>query len=475
MRFRCCNCLTSGIPSMCYNITYGSGAQLHSAMIQLQPDIIVTRMTNHLTTLTTANTTQEESGTSLGRTNEIQDTGSIVQRQYDMWISSPSWIAYLFGQFEYHRRTRMCKGREINDVNARYKLPDFLSNRVLDFQCHKMLTGWRVDIHTFRMIPFDNPFFEAIENDDITAFRHMLVNKEYLVTDRDEDNTTPLHLAVQHGNVEICRELLLAGADVSIQDCDSEGPEGDVLERTVFPNLALESNFVPLIVLSTPFHTALLYGAVNTFHGSTGAFEICRLLLKEGAIDILVNDRKIFQYFHGSLEMLRFLHREVNHSYTIETSVSAQNRVAVAAWIAKSASRHNTALLVEYWLEAEGSTERELPYWKDGMGRNFLHILAQSFARASCGTIHEKVFDKSLDGKILCQLSTTRNKRCTWRPLLRKAILARCPVVAVDNSGRSILWTLILEFLTERYFRGAPSRLKGCGTRVARRSYGLWC
>ena len=172
-------------------------SDLLSAMIQLQPDVIIARMANHISTLPVASSTQKDQEKPLGQTEDFQNRSPVVQQQYDLWISSPSWVAYLVGQFAYHQRKRMSKGGEINEVNARYKIPDFLANKVLDLQCQMMLSGWRVNIQTYRVIPENNAFFKAIENSDLVTIRQMLVNREFFVTDRDDDKKTPLHVSLR--------------------------------------------------------------------------------------------------------------------------------------------------------------------------------------------------------------------------------------------------------------------------------------
>lgn len=165
-------------------------------MIQIQPDIIVARMTDHISSLTISNAPQQSVEPHTGKTKD-QETGPVVQRQYDMWISSPSWITYLFGQFEYHQRTRSHRGRVREEVTTKYKLPEFITNKVLELQGHNNLSGWRVAIQTYRMIPYNNPFFSSIRRGDIIEVQHMLAKKEYFVSDRDaDDNLTALHVSI---------------------------------------------------------------------------------------------------------------------------------------------------------------------------------------------------------------------------------------------------------------------------------------
>ena len=171
-------------------------SDLFSAMIQLQPDIIVARMASHISSIPVGSTTPRNQGTPLGQTENFQNGGSVVHRQYCLWISSPSWVAYLLGQFEYQQRKRLSKGREINEANARFKIPEILANKVVEFQVYNTLSVWRVSIQTYRVIPEDNELFKAIKNSDLVTVRQMLVDREFFVTDRDVLEKTPLHVSL---------------------------------------------------------------------------------------------------------------------------------------------------------------------------------------------------------------------------------------------------------------------------------------
>ncbi|KAG4440189.1 hypothetical protein IFR05_004334 [Cadophora sp. M221] len=103
-------------------------------------------------------------------------------------------------EFEYHQRTRSHRGRVREEVTAKYKLPEFITNKLLELQGHNTFSKWRLTLQTYRVIPDDNPFFSAIWDGDLVSVQQMLANKEYFVSDRDTNwNKTALHVTIAAG------------------------------------------------------------------------------------------------------------------------------------------------------------------------------------------------------------------------------------------------------------------------------------
>ncbi|KAH9218729.1 hypothetical protein DL95DRAFT_521084 [Leptodontidium sp. 2 PMI_412] len=300
-----------------------------NAMIQIQPDIIVSRMTEHISSLAISDNPQQSPKTQPSSSKD-QETAAVVQRQYDMWISSPSWVTYLFGQFEYHQRTRLHKGRRREDITTKYKLPQFIANRVLELQGHNTLSGWKVNIQTYRVLPYDNPFFSAITKGDIVAIRHMLANKEYFITDRDP-----------------------------------------YLNRTALHSLP---------------------------------------------------------------------------AYTLNSQYRAREHIAIAAGIALGWSWDKcSALNVEYWMDGNSDTKGEMVDWVDSEGSNFLHCLARGFGQFSWATNY-----REMNSQI------EHDAARAWHRLICRSISAGCSIFSVDHSGKTILSTVIDEYLTYYLYGNRP-------------------
>lgn len=70
-----------------------------------------------------------------------------------------------------------------------------------------------------------HPLVQAVLNDDIDEVRELLQKKPKVnVRDKSENGITPLHAAVQNGNVEIAALLLSYGAKVNARDTDKRTP-----------------------------------------------------------------------------------------------------------------------------------------------------------------------------------------------------------------------------------------------------------
>ncbi len=154
-----------------------------SAMIQLQPEIIMMRLKEHVTLSSVLQAPLLE------QQAQVQDEyhsrpRNLVATQYDIWSSSAPWLCLLLGHFQYRHSKNMQQGRFQEAIYAKYKLPELLSWCQLTFFATPMLSGWCVKLDFHRSLPMDNPFFNAVERGDISLVRNLLAEKEAYVTDR---------------------------------------------------------------------------------------------------------------------------------------------------------------------------------------------------------------------------------------------------------------------------------------------------
>jgi len=89
-------------------------------MARLQPEIIVARLSTHLTSKAAVDTTYLKPNKPRSRDRVSKD---LVSRQYDIWTSSSSWMRFLIGQFEFQSWVRTCKGRERQEFYAQIQVP----------------------------------------------------------------------------------------------------------------------------------------------------------------------------------------------------------------------------------------------------------------------------------------------------------------------------------------------------------------
>src|SRR5271170_1117434 len=98
----------------------------------------------------------------------------LVTQHYSYWALSPSWLGFLFGSLECQRQKSQSRGRNYEQVQARYKFPGLFSTNVLDIVGQRSLSDWSVNFRTYRIIPYDAPIFEAIEYGDILRVQSLL-------------------------------------------------------------------------------------------------------------------------------------------------------------------------------------------------------------------------------------------------------------------------------------------------------------
>lgn len=96
----------------------------------------------------------------------------------------PLWIDFLFGRFEYHKRKRQYKGKEEGELQARFKLPLWFSQRTWEAFALSTRSGWRFALQTYRLVGSNSPLFDAVQTNDISQVRQLLQNGEAFVTDK---------------------------------------------------------------------------------------------------------------------------------------------------------------------------------------------------------------------------------------------------------------------------------------------------
>jgi len=168
---------------------------LASAMARLQPEIIVARLSNHLTSITAIDTTCLEPNQ---RQSKDEASKDLVTRQYDVWTSSSSWMRFLVGQFEFRSRVKTYKGRERQEFYAKYKFPDLLSSCQVDCWGFRGLSGWCINPQMYRVLPRHSLFFTAVGNGDTSSVQQMLTERHAWVTDRIDacwSDQTALHVS----------------------------------------------------------------------------------------------------------------------------------------------------------------------------------------------------------------------------------------------------------------------------------------
>jgi hypothetical protein len=185
-------------------------------MIQAQPDIVVARLLSTLATtqeMTAENSNETTPHLQKGRLPDTKDftSDNIVTKHYRYWSSSPSWLIFLLGAFEY--RSRRSTRRQI--IEAKFQVPAWISNRVWDCRARGTLSGWRLNLQAYRVLAFEHPLFRCARSGDVTGLQDLLSRREISVTDRQIDAARRLDPNDHnHAGRQLIREIITAGADL---------------------------------------------------------------------------------------------------------------------------------------------------------------------------------------------------------------------------------------------------------------------
>jgi hypothetical protein len=172
----------------------------YRAMIQAQPDIIVARLSALATSHKTVTENSEDAkpntqnGGLLTAESSHSDANDLVVRHYRYWASSSSRLIFLFGSFEYRRRHST--PRQV--IDAKFRVPSWISNRILDCRGQETLSGWRLNLQTYRVLAFEHPLFRYARSGDVTGIQDLLSRRQISVADRQIwTGSTALHVCLR--------------------------------------------------------------------------------------------------------------------------------------------------------------------------------------------------------------------------------------------------------------------------------------
>jgi len=175
-------------------------------MIQAQPDIIVARLLSFVTPEETVAENPMETNPYLqkGSLRNAEDITSenLVENHYRHWASSSPWLIFLLGSFEYRKRCSI--RRQV--IDAKFKVPAWISDRVWDCRGQKTLSGWKLNLQAYRVLAFEHPLFRYARSGDVTGIQDLLSRREISVTDRQIwTGSTALHVSfIQCSTDELC-------------------------------------------------------------------------------------------------------------------------------------------------------------------------------------------------------------------------------------------------------------------------------
>ena len=158
-------------------------------MIRMQPEIIVARLS------TMKQMVGQTSDEKVMETENSEDSSIVVSKQYASWTSSRTWMQSLIGSIEYQKIFKKRVGRQREETNLKYKLPDWLAYQAWEVGAYRDRSAWRLNLQTYRVLPNDAPIFASVEEGNLQHVRHLLSTRAGYVNDRNEWGQTPLHVS----------------------------------------------------------------------------------------------------------------------------------------------------------------------------------------------------------------------------------------------------------------------------------------
>ena len=164
---------------------------------------------------------------------------------------------------------------------------------------------------------------------------------EGAIVDVVEDNSTPLCIAAENGNIYVARELLDHGASIDSIECGNNALNLACMEGKIDMVEFLISRGASVNIKgSIGGNTALHYAA------ETGSVDILRCLLEAGAIITERNDNMdtavMLTVYYGNLEALKYLHQQgaslldvTEDGETLLLSAISNEQKEIADWLLK--------------------------------------------------------------------------------------------------------------------------------------------
>lgn len=105
-------------------------------------------------------------------------------------ISSPvyslNWSVYLLGSVDVRKTQQKRKRNRLEETEAKYKPPAWLSNRAWQCMYTKDLSTlrWNINIQTYRTLDQKSDFYKALVAGDVVGVQEMLANRTAFVNDQ---------------------------------------------------------------------------------------------------------------------------------------------------------------------------------------------------------------------------------------------------------------------------------------------------
>lgn len=177
------------------------------ALLRLQPDIIVTKLSQNTTSGKGLLYEVLDPDHSSALRMDATGNGTITTPTATKMRSDQAWnISNLFGTFQYSRRRftivkRTQSGyhdrrREVEELRARYCGPSWLVSRIWEMRAVRSSLGWTFCPRTYNVVPSDSPVFISIERNDVKGLQELFIKMEASPFDCNEFDQTPLVVSI---------------------------------------------------------------------------------------------------------------------------------------------------------------------------------------------------------------------------------------------------------------------------------------
>ena len=175
------------------------------ALLRLQPDIIVTKLSQSTTSGNPLLSEALDSDHSSILRLDAAANGTITSTTATNSRSNQSWnIGNFFGTFRYSKNRHTIvkrngldyhdKKREVEEIRAEYCGPSWLVNRVWRIQAVKASYGWTFYPRTYNVISSDSPVFAFAVKNNVRGLQELFSEMKASPFDCDDWDMTPLHV-----------------------------------------------------------------------------------------------------------------------------------------------------------------------------------------------------------------------------------------------------------------------------------------
>lgn len=155
-----------------------------------------------------------------------------------------------------------------------------------------------------------------------------------------------------------------------------------------------------------------------------------RLLLRNGASELLIEDTEILRRTNSPVDLFCFLQEEMYPPFftlPLKTRIDILVKQTRMGW-------HNAPLLLQSSLLNGSCIDPAVLNWTNRQGQAFLHLIAENFAGIMFQIV-DPVLDNSLSLEVVKQLRASKSNGFLWRELIIKFITAGAQLHTLDSNG----------------------------------------